>query len=518
LEGRLKNWMHAEDAVEQIFDGATIALASNGGGLLEPDAVLAALEQRFLKTGHPRDLTVVHALGIGDGKGSGLGRFAHAGMVRRVIGGHWSWSPAMQKMAKDNAFEAYSFPAGAISTLLREIGAGRPGLVTHVGLRTFVDPRIDGGKINARANEELVELIELDGREYLRYKPFKVDFAILLGSSADARGNVTLRREPADLDTHAAALAAHNSGGHVIVQVREREPAGYVPARLVRIPGVLVDTLVETPAQVQCVVADYDPTLSGESLGILAEGFYEVPTGIRRIIAARAAQELHEGHSANFGFGIPGGIPGVLAEQGRLGTFWGTVEQGIHNGAMLDGPMFGSARNAEAILSSVDQFDFYSGGGVDISFLGMGEMDGDGNINVSKLGATVVGPGGFIDITQGARKIVFCGSFEAKGLQVEQEGERLNIVSPGSVPKLVERVQHITFSGVQARIAKQEVLYVTERAVFRLEEGGVRLIEVAQGVDVERDVLARMGFRPLVDDTLLARWKGGADKPREQAA
>ncbi|MFK4448626.1 propionate CoA-transferase [Caballeronia udeis] len=494
--------MRAEDAVEQIFDGATIALASNGGGLLEPDAVLAKLEQRFLATGHPRDLTVVHALGIGDGKGSGLGRFAHPGMVRRVIGGHWSWSPAMQQMAKDNAFEAYSFPAGAISTLLREIGAGRPGLVTHVGLRTFVDPRIDGGKINTRATEDLVELIELDGREYLRYKPFKVDFAILRGSSADVGGNVTLRREPADLDVYAAALAAHNSGGRVIVQVREREPAGYVPARLVRIPGILVDTLVETPAQAQCAVADYDPTLSGESLGSIADGFYEVPTGIRRIIAARAALELHEGHSANFGFGIPGGIPGLMAQQGRLGTFWGSVEQGIHNGAMLDGPMFGSARNAEAILSSVDQFDFYSGGGVDISFLGMGEMDGQGNINVSKLGATVVGPGGFIDITQGARKIVFCGTFEAKGLQVEQAGGHLSILSPGSVPKLVDRVQHITFSGEQARIAGQEVLYVTERAVFRLEAAGVRLIEVAPGIDVERDVLARMAFRPLVDDAL----------------
>ena len=514
----MKNWMQAEDAVEQIFDGATIALASNGGGMLEPDAVLAKLEQRFLETGHPRDLTVVHALGIGDGKGSGLGRFAHPGMVRRVIGGHWSWSPAMQQMAKENAFEAYSFPAGAISTLLREIGAGRPGLVTHVGLRTFVDPRIDGGKINARATEDLVELIELDGREYLRYKPFKVDFAIVRGSSADGAGNVTLRREPVDLDTYAAALAAHNSGGRVIVQVKEREPAGYVPARLVRIPGVLVDTLVEAPAAPQCAIADYDSTLSGETLGTIADGFYEVPTGIRRIIAARAAQELHEGHSANFGFGIPGGIPGLLAQQERLGTFWGTVEQGIHNGAMVDGPMFGSARNAEAILSSVDQFDFYSGGGVDISFLGMGEMDGDGNINVSKLGSTVVGPGGFIDITQGARKIVFCGSFEAKGLQVEQVGERLNIVSPGSVPKLVERVQHITFSGAQARIAKQDVLYVTERAVFRLEENGVRLIEVAEGIDVERDVLARMGFRPLVDDALLARGKGTADKRREQLA
>lgn len=502
-EGGLSKWIDAAAAVEQIFDGATIALAGSGGGLLEADAVLAKLEQRFLETGHPRDLTIVHALGIGDGKGSGLGRFAHAGMVRRVIGGHWSWSPAMQRLAQENAFEAYSLPAGAISTLLREIGAGRPGLITHVGLRTFVDPRLDGGKINARATEDIVELVHLDGREFLRYKPFRIDFAIVRGSSADDAGNVTLRHEPADLDVYAAALAAHNSGGHVIVQVKARRSDGYVPARLVRIPGVLVNSLVETSEQVQCVVADYDPSLSGESLCPVGEGFYEAPTGIRHIIASRAAKELHAGQSANFGFGIPGGIPGLLAGEGRLGTFWGSVEQGIHNGAMLDGPMFGTARNADAILSSVDQFDFYSGGGVDVTFLGMGEMDGDGNINVSKLGATVVGPGGFIDITQGARKIVFCGAFEAKGLEVEQKDGELRIVAAGSVPKLVKRVQHITFSGEQARIAGQEVLYVTERAVFRLEADGVRLIEVAAGVDIQRDVLDRMGFQPLVDESLL---------------
>lgn len=504
----MSKWVTATEAVAQIFDGATIALAGSGGGLLEADALLVQLEQRFLQTGHPRDLTVVHALGIGDGQGSGLGRFAHPGMLKRVIGGHWSWSPAMQKMARENQFEAYSFPAGAISTLLREIGAGRPGLVTHVGLRTFADPRIDGGRINERATEALVELIELDGREYLRYKPFHVDFAILRGSSADASANVTLRHEPADLDVYAAALAAHNSGGRVMVQVRQREPAAHVPARLVRLPGVLVDMLIETPAQAQCVVADYDPALSGESLCSISEAFYEIPTGIRRIIAERAAAELDAGQSANFGFGIPGGIPALLARQGRIGSFWGSVEQGIHNGAMLDGPMFGSAYNAHAILSSVDQFDFYSGGGVDISFLGMGEMDGEGNINVSKLGTTVVGPGGFIDITQGARKIVFCGSFEAKGLEVEQHEGRLHIVSPGSVPKLVARVQHITFSGEQARRSRQEVLYVTERAVFRLESEGVRLIEVAEGIDIERDILARMGFRPLIDATLRRRMPG----------
>jgi acyl CoA:acetate/3-ketoacid CoA transferase len=492
-------WQNLDEAVAEIPDGATIAITGSGGGLLEADAVLAAIQERFLRTGHPRNLTLVHALGIGDGKGSGVGRFAHPGLVKRVIGGHWSWSRAMQDLAKDDQIEAYSFPAGVIATLFREIGAGRPGVITRVGLRTFVDPRFGGGKLNPSAKDDLVEVIELDGEEFLRFKPFKIDFAIVKASSSDGKGNLTVRHEPADLDIYAVCLAAHNSGGKVIAQVKKRT-GDHVPARLVRVPGILVDTLVEVSSQRQCAITEYDPSLSGELLTKAGQAEFESPEGIRRIVAERAAREMTAGQSVNFGFGFPGAIPAVLAEQNLHGRYWGSVEQGIHNGDMLDGVMFGAARNADAIIPNVDQFDFYSGGGIDVTFLGMGQLDREGNVNVSKLGSTVVGPGGFMDITRGSKKIVFCGAFETKGLQVNlgDDGD-LQILSAGQVPKLVEKVAHITFSGSQALHEGKEVLYITERAVFRLSERGVHLVEIAKGVDLQRDVLDRMAFAPIID-------------------
>ncbi|MFM0059429.1 acyl CoA:acetate/3-ketoacid CoA transferase [Paraburkholderia phytofirmans] len=496
----MDKWTSAEAVAASIFDGATIAITGSGGGLLEPDALLAAIEARYLETGHPRNLTVVHALGVGDGRGSGLGRLAHTGMVKRVIGGHWVWSSEMQKLAESGQIEAYSFPGGVIATLFREIGAGRPGVITRVGLRTFVDPRLDGGKLNAATTEDLVELVNVGGEEYLRFKPFRIDFALVMASSADERGNLTTQREPADLDIYAVALAAHNSGGKVIAQVKAKS-AGHVLARLVRVPGVMVDQIVETGSQRQCAISDYDPTLSGEAHGADAE--MAMPEGMRLFVAERAAQELGVNRSVNFGFGFPGAIPAVLSTQGRGGEYWGSVEQGIHRGSMLDGAMFGTARNADAIVPSVDQFDFYSGGGIDVTFLGMGEFDEEGNVNVSKLGSTVVGPGGFMDIAQGAKKIVFCGAFEAKGLKVSRQDGTLEIVCPGSVPKAVKKVRHVTFSGVQARLEGKEVLYITERAVFRLDPLGVRLIEVAKGIDVHKDVLSRMEFTPIVDERLL---------------
>lgn len=487
----------AEQAAAAIADGATVAITGSGGGLLEADRVFQAIEQRFLATGHPRDLTLVHALGIGDAKGRGVGRFAHEGMVRRVIGGHWSWAPEMQALARAEKIEAYTLPAGVISTLLREIGAGRPGVVTHVGLGTFADPRHGGGKVNARATQDLVEHVSFDGRDYLRYKPFAIDVGIVCGSVADPHGNMSTRHEPADMDGYAVALAAHNSGGQVIAQVRECVEEPFVPARDVTVPGVLIDHVVVVPEQSQSYAGAHDPAMSAEVARAGQSDELDQPTGLRRMIAARAALELRPGASVNYGYGIPGGISALIADRADLGL-WTTVEQGSHNGEIIDGPLFGATRHAHAIVSSVDQFDFYSGGGIDIAFLGMGEMDADGNVNVSQLGDNVVGPGGFVEITQNAKKVVFCGAFEAKGLKVACDGGRLVIEKPGSVPKLVKQVRHITFSGQQARATDQEVVYVTERAVFRLTDEGVALVEVADGIDVEKDVLARMGFRPAV--------------------
>jgi acyl CoA:acetate/3-ketoacid CoA transferase len=487
-----------------VPDGAVIGISGSGGGLIEPDAVLAALEASFLATGHPRDLTVVHALGIGDGKGSGLGRLAHEGMVKRVIGGHWSWSPGMQRLARENRIEAYSLPAGVISTLFRESGAGRPGVITRIGLGTFVDPALDGGRCNAAAREDLVERITIGGETYLRYKPLRIDVGIVRGSHVDAAGSLCLAEEPADLDVYAVALAAHNSGGRVIAQARRRIDGPTLPIRLARVPGVLVDAVLLVPDQRQSAISVHDPRLSGEVHGGPEShvGEAQLPTGIRRMIAERAMCEIGAARSVNFGFGIPGGIPALLrAESRRLA--WGSVEQGIHNGAMLDGAMFGTARDADAIVASVDQFDFYAGGGIDVAFLGMGEMDGGGNVNVSWLGTDLVGPGGFIDITQSARKVVFCGTFEGRGLDVgRDEAGRLVIKAPGSQPKLVAAVRHVTFSGGQARANGQDVLYVTERAVFRLAPDGIDLVEVAPGIDLRSDVLDRMDFTPRVAGTI----------------
>jgi len=486
-------WVEPAEMSARVFDGAVVVLTGSGGGLQEPDQIAAAIERRFLETGHPCDLTLVHALGIGDGVDSGISRFAHKGMVRRVVGGHWTWSKRMQALARDNQIEAYTLPAGPIQTLLREIGAGRHGLVTHIGLHTFADPRHGGGKCNARATEDLVEVIRLGGRELLWYRPIKVDFTLIRGTACDPLGNLTSREEPADMDAFAGAMAAHNCGGMVFAQVRDRLEAPIVPAREVSVPGILVDLVCREPEQRQTTGAAYDLSMSGLLAAPARREAPVLPEGIRYLIARRAAQELAPGKCVNFGFGVPDGIPAVAHAEGRE-ISWTTIEQGPHNGELLGGHLFGATRYPSAIVKSTEQFDFFSGGGVDIAFLGMGEMDAQGNVNVSWLGENIVGPGGFVDITQRAKKVVFCGTFEAKGLEVEQRDGRVKILRHGSVPKLVPQVRHITFSGQRARADGQEVLYVTERAVFELTAQGLLLIEVAEGVDLRKDVLDRLPF------------------------
>lgn len=494
-------FLDAGQAAALIHDGDTVAVSGNGAGMVSAEAVLEAIEKRFLETGHPRDLTLVHSLGLGDRERMGANRFAHEGLVRRVIAAHFTWSPRMQQLIREEKIEAYCFPGGAVQHLLREIGAGRPGLITHCGLGTFVDPRQDGGRCNARSRDELVEVVTLDGREYLRYKPFQVDVAIIRGTYADRRGNVSPEEEAIDMDIHTMALAAHNSGGRVIAQVREVVEPGRLHSRHVRVPGILVDAVVVDPAQQQFYGMDYDLSVSGGRRAELGADSAAVPERLeRRIIARRAAMEVRAGASLNFGFGMPGGIFGVLAEQGRGDDLWMSVEQGTHNGRMLDDRLFGAARNTDAIVSSIEQFDYYSGGGIDVTFLGMGEADEAGNVNVSHLGGNLIGPGGFIEIAQNAKKVVFCGTFDAQGTKLELTDGRLVVRQPGRVRKFVKHVERITFSGPYARQSGQEVLYITERAVFRLGAEGMELIEVAPGIDVERDVLGQMEFWPRVNN------------------
>jgi acyl CoA:acetate/3-ketoacid CoA transferase len=429
-------------------------------------------------------------------------------MVRRVIGGHWSWSPRMQKLARENRIEAFTLPSGVISLVLRETGAKRPGLITRTGLNTAYDPRFGGGAANDAAQNAapISEIVTIGGEDYIRYLPIRPDIGVVRGTYCDEQGNISCAEEAGDLDSHAVALSARNCGGRVFAQVREKRKSRECFARLVQVPGVLVDRVVLAPGQPQTHVGGYVSSLAGlpganSRLGAQFEGL-SMPTGARGVIARRAANEIKAGQSVNFGFGIPGGIAATLSDQGRLESVWLTVEQGIHNGQLIDGALFGAAACPSAIMRSTDQFDFYSGGGVDVAFLGAGEIDAAGNVNVSRLGQDVVGPGGFVDISQGAKAVVFCGTFEASGLSVRAGAGLLKIERNGRIPKFVEQVREVTFCGSDAQRQEKPVIYITERAVFRLTPTGLTLVEIAPGVDLQCDVLDRMAFEPAIASDL----------------
>ncbi len=506
-------FMTAAQAVALIRDGDTVGLMGGGGGLMEATHVFEAVQARFIATQHPRGLTVMHALGIGDKKTRGMNCFAHEGLVRRVIGGHWVWSPAMQQLAVDEKIEAYILPGGVSSQLMREIGAGRPGLFTHVGLGTVCDPRLGGGRMNASARDNLAEVVVMDGREYLRYKPFPIHVAIVRASAADEEGHISFEHEAANLDAQALALAARNSGGKVIVQVAERLPRGALKAREVRIPSAWVDAIVVDPDQRTSYDIPFDPAFSGELTGearrhseaadrarevaAAQEAFSE-----RQAIARRAVVELFNTGKArpvvNYGVGVPDAVARLMAARGEQHRIYQTIEHGTYGGTLMDGVLFGYARNASAMLDAPTQFDFYAGGGLDIAFLGFGEFDAEGSVNVSKLGGLTVGPGGFIDIAQNARKVVFCGTLAAKGVKLQTGDGQMRVLQQGGVKKLVPRVEQITFSGPQGLVRGQEVLYLTERASFRLTPQGIELHELAPGIDLQRDVLDQMGFAPRI--------------------
>ena len=506
-------FMTAAEAVALIRDNDTVALMGGGGGLMEATHLFEAVQARFLATQTPKRLTVVHALGIGDKKSKGMNCFAHEGLVKRVIGGHWVWSPAMQQLAEQEKIEAYILPGGVSSQLLREIGGARPGLFTHVGLGTVCDPRLGGGKMNKSAMEDLAEVTQVDGIEYLRYKPFPVHIALVRASAADEDGNISFEHEAANLDAQSLALAARTSGGKVIVQVKERLPRGALRAREVRIPAAWVDAVVVDPHQQTSYAIPFDPAFSGELTGearyqseradhaaenaVPAEAF-----GERQAIARRAAEEIFNTGKArpvvNYGVGVPDAVAKLLAKRGQMDRIYQTIEHGTYGGTLMDGVLFGYARNASAMLDAATQFDFYAGGGLDVAFLGFGEFDAQGSVNVSRLGGLTVGPGGFIDIAQNARKVVFCGTFSAKGMKLATGDGQMRVLQQGAVQKLVPQVEQITYSGPQGLVRGQEVLYLTERASFRLKSEGVELFEIAPGIDLRRDVLDQMGFMPKI--------------------
>ena len=494
--------MTVTDAVKAyVKDGATITF---GGfvGSAHPEEVSLTIEQEFLSTGHPNNLTLLYCAGMGDGKEKGLNHFGHEGLVSKVIGGHWGLVPKLQKLALENKIAAYNLPQGVISQLYRDIAAGKPGVITHVGLKTYIDPRLEGGKINEKARQagDVVEVIQIRGEEKLFYPSLPLDVAIIRATYADERGNCTMEHEGVTLDALSIAQATKNSGGKVIVQAEKVVQFGSLDSRLVKIPGILVDAIVVAKPEnhMQTFGTAYNPAFSGE-VRVPVDAFAPLELDSRKVISRRAAMELVPNAVVNLGIGMPECISNVAAEE-NIGGMVLTTESGVIGGVPAGGLDFGVTANAECVVDQAYQFDFYDGGGLDVAFLGLAEMDGQGNVNVSKFGVKLPGCGGFINITQNAKKIVFCGTFTAGGLKEEFTDGQVKILQEGRGQKLVKQVEQVTFSGDYAREKGQKVYYVTERAVFQLTEKGVTLIEIAPGVDLQKDVLDQMGFVPVRGD------------------
>jgi propionate CoA-transferase len=493
----------ARDAVAIIHDGDMIA---NSGfvGAGTPDALLEALAARFEETGAPRDLSLIFAAGQGDGKEQGLNRLAAPGLLRRVIGGHWGLIPKLAARAVAGEIEAYNLPQGAISNMYRDVAAGRPGSFSKVGLDTFVDPRRDGGKINDATPEDIVTLERRGDEDWLFYRAHPIQVAFLRGTTADPAGNVTMEREALTLDNLAMAMAAKNSGGFVIVQVERLAEEGSLNPRLVKIPGVLVDCVVvaEPDLHKQTYATPYSPAYAQEIRAPL-DKLPVMTLDPRKIVARRCAFELPMNGVVNLGIGMPEGVAKVAAEERILKYLTLTAEPGTIGGVPASGLDFGATVNADAIVDQNQQFDFYDGGGLDMACLGLAQADRVGNVNVSRFGPKLAGAGGFINISQNAKKLVFAGTFTAGGLDIRIADGALGIVREGMARKLVEAVEQVTFSGRRAARTGQPVLYVTERAVFRLTEAGLALEEIAPGVDLERDILAHMEFEPIMDKVRL---------------
>lgn len=494
----------ADEAVSQVKDGDVVAT----GGFTTtnlPWELFHALRNRFDKTGKPRDLTFVGPAGQSGHKGVGFDVLGVEGLVKRLIMTHSGKAPQISELIMDNKVLAYCFPQGVISQMFRDIAAKRPYLITHTGLNTFVDPRVEGGKVNeiTKKAEDLVELVEYGGKEYLLYKTFPVDFAMIRGTTADEKGNISMEKEGVTLENLAIAQATRNSGGIVAVQV-EKVVKGLLPSRGVVIPGILVDyVVVATKPEYtwQTARTAYDPAISGE-VRIPPSAVKPTPLDERKVIGRRAAMELKEGAVVNLGIGMATEVANVAMEENIYEKFTLTVESGVTGGVPLSALDFGLGVNYDAVIDQPYQFDFYHGGGLDLAFLGLAQADGKGNANVSKFGGRFAGSGGFIDITQNAKKVVFCGTLTTKGLEVEVGNGKLKILQEGSVKKFVKNVEHITFSGEYARKHGKEVLYVTERAVFRLGKDGMVLEEIAPGVDLQKDVLNQMEFSPIVSKDL----------------
>jgi propionate CoA-transferase len=480
-----------------------------------PEALHAALEKRFVETGGPSGLTLIMTAGAGDSKGLGTGRLHHEGLLRRVIAGNFGRMPKVAQAAAENKILGYNLPQGVISQLYRACAAGQPGLFSKVGLYTYVDPRFGGGRVNEVTTEEIVKHVVIDEEEWLFYTATKIDVAFIRGTSADPSGNISMEKEALTLDVLAQAMAAHNNGGIVIAQVERIVEAGSIRPKDVKVPGILVDCVV---------VADqpelhrmnygvmYNPALAGE-IRVPVESMAKMPLDARKIIARRAAFELPPNGVVNLGVGAPEGIAAVANEEKLTPFITLTTEAGAIGGVLASGSSFGSATNADSIIDQNTQFDFYDGGGLDMTCLGMAECDEQGNVNTSRFGGRLNGCGGFINISQNARSVVFAGTFTAGGLDIAIQDGEVKILKEGRARKFLKFVEQVTFSGKYAQKREQPVIYVTERCVFQLTKEGLELIEIAPGIDIERDILPHMDFKPIVKHPILMDKRIFVDEP-----
>lgn len=502
--GKKVKIVDAAVAIQAIPDGATVAT----GGFVStaiPEYIYTELARNYEQTHHPRDLTLVYAAGQGDGVSRGLNHLAADGLVRKIIGGHYGLVPKLGKKVIEGTIQGHNLPQGVVSHLFRAIAGKKPLIVSQVGLGTFVDPDFGGGKLNENTHDDLVGKIKIEGADYLTYKTFPINVAILRGTLADSDGNISLKREALTTESLAIAMAAHNSGGIVIVQVERVVQRGSLGAREVEIPGILVDYVVVShePAinHQQTFATHYNPSFSGEAK-VPLEAIKPLPFSERKIIARRAAYELRPGQIVNLGIGMPEGVAKVAAEEGLLEHVTLTTEPGAIGGVPAGGMDFGASDNPDAVIDQPSQFDFYDGGGLDITFLGLAQVDEEGNLNVSKFGPKLAGAGGFINISQNAKKVVFVGTFTAVGLEINISNAQIEIIQEGKQKKFVKQVEHRTFSGKVAYKNGQSVLYVTERCVFKLGGNGLELIEIAPGIDVDKDILSHMDFKPTISPDL----------------
>lgn len=491
----------AEEAAQLITDNSTVALSGSGAVNVVAEQILAAIEARFLSTGRPRGLTLFHPQGIGDKEHGGVAHFAHPGLCRRVIGGHWGLSPAMSRLAEEEQIEAYNLPQGVMAQMLRDMSARGPGVITKIGLDTFVDPTQEGGKMNKSAKEELVERITLDGETWLRYRPLPVDIAVIRGTSADEDGYISMEEEVHYDEVASMAAAAKNNGGLVIAQVKYLKKRGEIPCAQVKVPGFLVDYVVEVPDQRQSMHSFYCPAYCGASKEPELPTWPNPGLDIRKFIARRQALELRPGMVVNIGLGISNGVPAILAEEGVWEKVVFSLEQGQSGGVPIMGPDAGTMSGPRIIVEQPIQHDMYHGGILDAACLSAGEIDRFGNVNVSKLGRNVTGCGGFIDISQESKRIIFAGSM-CVGSVVSLDNGTVRIQQQGTVKKFVNQVKQITYSSRSAIKKGQYVVFITERGVFHLGEDGLVLTEIAPGIDLQRDILEQMEFAPKVSKQL----------------